>query len=131
MHRYHKAYIILLKCMGLTNINFSEEFFIYRIKRNLEEKGVELGKEQSYISYTYQINNMLSLISEVSYSYSQLYGILLNNTKIMDIHHLKEIAIKIDNLNNKIHEGYNIIESSGFNSKKVSIFYNNKVAVYQ
>ncbi len=125
MHRYHKAYIILLKCMGLSNINFSEEFFIYRIKRNLEEKGVELGKEQSYISYTYQINNMLSLISEVSYSYSQLYGILLNNTKIMDIHHLKEIAIKIDNLNNKIHEGYNIIESSGFNSKKVSIFYDN------
>ena len=125
MHRYHKSYIILLKCLSLSNLNYSEEFFIYRIKRNLEEKGTELGKDQSYISYIYQINNILSLISEVSFSYSQLYGILLNNTKLMDINHLKEIAIKIDNLNNKIHEGHKIIEESGFNTKKISYFYNN------
>ena len=125
MHRYHKAYIILLKCLNLSNLNYSEEFFIYRIKRNLEEKGTELGKDQSYISYIYQINNILSLISEVSFSYSQLYGILLNNTKLMDINHLKEIAIKIDNLNNKIHVGHKIIEESGFNTKKISYFYNN------
>ncbi len=59
MHRYHKAYIILLKCLNLSNLNYSEEFFIYRIKRNLEEKGTELGKDQSYISYIYQINNIL------------------------------------------------------------------------
>ena len=102
MHRYHKAYIILLKCINLPNLKFSQQFFIYRIKRSLEEKGGELGQEQSYISYSYQINNMISLISEVSFSYTQLYGILLNNTK-MDINNLKEIAIKIDNLNNKIH----------------------------
>jgi len=127
MHRYHKAYIILLKCLNLTNLNYSEEFFIYRIKRNLEEKGTQLGKDQSYISYIYQINNILSLISEVSFSYSQLYGILLNNTKLMDINHLKEIAIKIDNLNNKIHEGHKIIEESGFNTKKISYLYNNFV----
>ena len=127
MHRYHKAYRILLKCLILTNINYAEEFFIYRIKRKLEEKGNELGKDYSNISYTYQINNMISLISEVSYSYSQLYGLLLNNTKIMDINHLKEIAIKIDNLNMKIHEGYKKIEKSGFNSKKISLFYDNFV----
>ena len=124
MHRYHKAYIILLKCINLPNLNFSEEFFIYRIKRSLEEKGGELGKEQSYISYSYQINNMASLISEVSFSYTQLYGILLNNTK-MDINNLKEIAIKIDNLNNKIHNRYKLLESFGFINKKVIILYNN------
>ena len=124
MHRYHKAYIILLKCINLPNLNFSQEFFLYRIKRNLEEKGGELGKEQSYISYCYQINNMASLISDVSFSYTQLYGILLNNTK-MNINNLKEIAIKIDNLNNKIHNRYKILESYGFINKKVVILYNN------
>ena len=72
MHRYNKAYRILLKCLFLLDLNYSQEFFIYRIKRNLEEKGVDLGKEQSNISYTYQINNLLTLVSQVSYSYSQL-----------------------------------------------------------
>ena len=127
MHRYHKAYRILLKCLILTNINYSEGFYIYRIKRKLEEKGNELGKEYSNITYSYQINNIISLISEVAYSYSQLYGLLLNNTKIIDINNLKEIAIKIDNLNNKIHEGYKLIESSGYNNKKISLFYDNFV----
>ena len=125
MHRYHKAYSILLKCLYLPNLSFSEEFFIYRIKRNLEEKGNKLGREHSYISYTYQVNSMLSLISEVSYSYTQLYGILLNDSKINEINNLKEVAIKIYNTNKKIQERYDFIESSGFNNKKLSIFYHN------
>ena len=125
MHRYNKAYRILLKCLFLPDLNYSQEFFIYRIKRNLEEKGVDLGKEQSNISYTYQINNLLTLVSQVSYSYSQLYNILLNNSKIMDINNLKDIAIKIDTLNNKINESYKMIESCGFNNKKISVFYDN------
>ena len=123
MHRYHKAYMILLKCLNLSHLNFREEFLIYRIKRDLEEKVGELGQEQSYISYIYQINNMISLISEVSFSYSQLYSILLNNTKI-NIHNVKEIAIKIDNLNNKIHDGYKLIKSYGFNNQKINWLYN-------
>ena len=96
LHKYQKSYKTLLKATEIHNLNYSEEFFIYRIKRNIEEKGIEMGIEQTHISFAYQTKEILTLIQKIASLYSQFWGLLLNKNDSMDINNLKDLGVKID-----------------------------------
>ena len=54
----------------MTNLSFSQDFLVYRIKRRLEDKGIEDGVDKSNLSFRYQCNQLIAMISKVSTIYS-------------------------------------------------------------
>ena len=127
LHKYQKSYKTLLKATEIHNLNYSEEFFIYRIKRNIEEKGIEMGIEQTHISFAYQTKEILTLIQKIASLYSQFWGLLLNKNDSMDINNLKNLGVKIDEKRKLIKEKYKILVSNGLNTKKITTLYANFV----
>jgi hypothetical protein len=127
LHKYQKSYKTLLKATEIHNLNYSEEFFIYRIKRNIEEKGIEMGIEQTHISFAYQTKEILTLIQKIASLYSQFWGLLLNKNDSMDINNLKDLGVKIDEKRKLIKEKYKILVSNGLNTKKITTLYANFV----
>ena len=127
LHKYQKSYKTLLKSTELHNLSFSEEFFIYRIKRNLEERGIEMGIEQTHISFAYQTKEILSLIQKIASHYTQFWSLLLNKNESMDINQLKSLGVKIDEMRKLIKEKYKILVSNGLNTKKITTLYANFV----
>ena len=125
LKKYQKSYRTLIKATELTGLSFSEEFFIYTLKRNLEEKGIKMGIEQTHISYAFQTKQILYLIQNISQYYCQFWNILLNKNDIVDINHLKDLGIKIDELTILIKEKYKTLCSNGLNTKKISSLYAN------
>ena len=125
LKKYQKSYTTLIKATEIPGLNFSEEFFIYRIKRNLEERGIEMGVEETHISYAFQTKQLLCLIQEISQLYSQFWTVLLNKNERIDTNHLKDLGVKIDKLRQSIKEKYKILVDKGLNTKKISILYQN------
>ena len=127
LHKYQKSYKTLLKATEIHNLSFSEEFFIYRIKRNLEERGIEMGIEQTHISFAYQTKEILTLIKKIATFYSQFWTLLLNKNESIDINHLKNLGIKINDMKTTIKEKYQNLVSNGLNTKKLTTLYANFV----
>ena len=125
LKKFQKSYRTLIKAAELTGLSYSKEFFIYRLKRNLEEKGIKMGIEQTHISYAFQTKQILCLIQKISQYYFQFWNNLLNKNDIVDINHLKELGIKIDELIHIIKEKYKTLVSNGLNTKKISSIYAN------
>ena len=127
LHKFQKSYKTLIKATELHDLSFSEEFFIYRIKRNLEERGIEMGIEQTHISFAYQTKEILVLIQKIATHYIQFWSLLLNKNESMDINQLKSIGLKIDEMRKLIKEKYNNLVSNGLNTKKITTLYANFV----
>ena len=125
LKKYQKSYRTLIRATELTGLSFPEEFFIYTLKRNLEEKGIKNGIEQTHISYAFQTKQILYLIQKISQYYCQFWNILLNKNDIVDINHLKDLGIKIDELTHLIKEKYKTLVSNGLNTRKISSIYAN------
>ena len=125
LKKYQKSYNTLIKASELSRLSFTEEFCIYRIKRNLEERGIEMGVEETHISYAFQTKQILCLIQEISQLYTQFWNILLNKNERIDVNHLKDLGVKIDELRQSIKEKFKNLVSNGLNTKRISILYQN------
>ncbi len=127
LHKYQKCYKTLQKSLELHNLSYSEEFFIYRIKRNLEEKGIEMGVEQTHISFAFQTKEILSQIQTISSYYSQFWTLLLNKSESMDINQLKDLGGKISEMRELVKEKYRYLVNNGLITKKINTLYGNFV----
>ena len=127
LHKYQKCYRTLKKAVELHNLNFSEEFFIYRIKRNLEERGVEMGIEQAHISFAFQTKEILFQIQKIATYYSQFWTLLLNKSESMDINQLKDLGGKISEMRELVKKKYKYLVNNGLLTKKINTLYGNFV----
>ena len=127
LQKFQKCYKTLQKALELHNLSFSEEFFIYRIKRNLEERGIDMGFQQSHISFAFQTKEILFLIQKIATNYSQFWTLLLNKNESMNINQLKDLGGKINELKVAIKEKYKFLVNNGLITKKINTIYKNFV----
>jgi hypothetical protein len=96
--RYNKGYINLSNISTNKNLSFSQDFLIYRLKRRLEDKGIEDGIDKSNLSFRYQCNQLISMISKISMIYSYFWNLLLTSSDFDDIIKLSEYGIEINEM---------------------------------
>ena len=124
MNKYSKAYIILYD-LFYTNqdLTFSQSFFIYKIEKDLQEKAFEIGFDKTDISYKYQCNTLINLISQISDIYINFWSLLLNSQEHQDINRLRDIGNTINELNEKIEEKYDEIKKIKIKDKSIFTLY--------
>ena len=116
--RHNKGYINLSN-VSSTNINlsFAQDFLIYRLKRRLEDKGIEDGIDKSNLSFRYQCNQLISMISKISMIYSYFWNLLLTSSDFDDIIKLSEYGIQINEMMDKIDEKFKALQNVNYNNK--------------
>ena len=121
--RYNKGYINLISVSQMKNLSFSQDFLVYRIKRRLEEKGIEDGVDKSNISFRYQCNQLISMISKISTIYSYFWNLLLTSSDLEDITKLSEYGVEINEMMDKIDDKFKSLQASDYNNKKTIKLY--------
>ena len=82
------------------NISYFQKYYVYHLKRNLEEKIFIFKKnqdEEKIISFKYQINRIYSLINKTSQKYRDLWYYILNTNVNYDLKILIYNGIQILN----------------------------------
>jgi hypothetical protein len=85
----------------------SQQFYIYRIKKKLEEQCLEYRNDKSQISIKFQINNFIKLIAEVARMYYEFWNILLKSNIYIDVKRLDKYGKKINNVVREIEKNIN------------------------
>ena len=86
--RQGKAYIELKKISENKTLSFIEEFYIYRMIKHIEDKGLEVGIDDSGLSYKYQTNNFINMIKDISIKYILFFTMLIKKNEYEDFSHL-------------------------------------------
>ena len=121
--RYNKGYINLSNISTNKNLSFSQDFLIYRLKRRLEDKGIEDGIDKSNLSFRYQCNQLISMISKISMIYSYFWNLLLTSSDIDDIIQLSEYGIEINEMMDKIDNKFKALQNVNYNNKGIIKLY--------
>ena len=123
LERFNKAYLNLCKISERKNLTLEQDFYIYRIKRRIEEKGLEDGTDNTNLSFKFQCNLLINMISEVATIYSYFWNLLLNSNEYEDINKLNNYGFEINNLSEKIKNKFSNLQNTTFNSSKISKLY--------
>ena len=123
LEQYYKSYMTIAKALKIDSLNFSQEFFIYRIKRKIEERIFEEGKDNTKISLKFQSNLIIKMISDVSIIYNEFWNELLICKENEDIQKLDEFGSEINKLMKKIEEKIEMLLKNNFYNKKVIFLY--------
>ncbi len=115
--RYNKGYINLSNVSTNKNLPFAQDFLVYRLKRRLEDKGIEDGIDKSNLSFRYQCNQLISMISKISMIYSYFWNLLLTSTDFDDIIKLSEYGIEINEMMEKIDEKFKALQNVNYINK--------------
>ena len=121
--RYNKGYINLIKATEIPNLTFAQDFLIYRIKRRLEDKGIEDGVDKSNLSFRYQCNQLISMISKISIAYTYFWNLLLTSSDYEDIIKLSEYGIEINEMMEKIDDKFKSLQNSNYHNKRTIKLY--------
>ena len=125
LNKYSKAYIILYDLFFTDpDLSFSKAFFIYSIAKDLQEKAFEIGFDKTDISYKFQCNTLINLISQISDIYINFWTLLLNSQEHQDINRLRDIGNKINEMNEKIEEKFTQIKKIKIKDKSIYKLYN-------
>ena len=121
VNKYSKAYIILYDLFfNNPDLTFSQAFFIYSIAKGLQEKDFQIGYDKTDISYKFQCNSLINLIS----IYINFWTLLLNSQEHQDINRLRDIGNKINEINEKIEEKFTEIKNIKIKDKSIYTLYN-------
>ena len=124
LKRYTKAYMILVEILEEEDyLSFSEDFYCYRLKRKIEDRFIETGIDKSEISYKYQCNTLINLISKVSSIYLDLWNLLLNNKSEDNIFRLNEFGNEINIIIEQIEYKFKCILKMKIKNKKIILLY--------
>ena len=133
LFKYNKAFIIILSLyedisQGKIISNLSQEFFIFRIKRNLETNFRSLSNnninhKNLELSTYYQINNLIFLILKISEIYYDFWNILFNCSEYKDIKTLEKLGNKINKKMKEINEKFKLLYNKKLKDKKIIILY--------
>ena len=118
LNRPNKAYGILYKILNeKNNLSFSQEFFIYKLKTEIENKIYDQKNYPHKISYKYHCNVVIDLIMKIANKFSTFWNIILTSNEHEDINKLNELNNEIIFLNKQIKYNLNIIKQENSNSK--------------
>ena len=124
LNKYSKAYIILYDLFfSNQDLSFSQSFYIYKIEKEIQEKVFEIGFDKTDISYKYQCNTLINLISQVSDIYINFWSLLLNSQEHQDINRLRDIGNKINEINERIEEQFEEIKKIKIKDKSIFTLY--------
>ena len=130
--KYNKAFLIILSLYddiseGKISSTLSQEFFIYRMKKNIESNITNLGNNNNTkkleISIYYQINDLIYLIFKISEIYYDFWNILYNCSKYKDIISLEKLGNKINKNVKEINEKFKLLYKKQLKDKKIIILY--------
>jgi hypothetical protein len=126
LSRYNKAYMLFYSLLEEHNneLTHSQEFFIYRQKKYLENKIFEDGTDITMISTYFQINSLIKLISNISELYIKFWSILLQTNENEDTTQLLETGLEICENREDIDFLFNNLCKSNIKDKKIFLLYN-------
>ena len=124
LNRFDKSYIILSQLFTCSfNLNYSQEFFVYRLMRKIEEKSLDYGIDKIKVSLKYQCNKLIDLISNVSIIYIKFWNLILNSSENEDINKLNELGEEIHILSSDIEEKINLFINLKFEYANIYLLY--------
>ena len=123
--QYKKSYMMFYSLLEEDTIflTYSQEFFIFRQKKYLENKLFEVGSDSSDISTFFQINTFIKLISNISDLYINFWSILLQSNENEDCFRLYESGEEICNIRDEIEYIFSNLIKSNVKDKKIFILY--------
>ena len=128
LKKYKKAYQTIYQLHFDIDNNYiysslSEAFYVYRIKREIEERSINNIYDGSDISFQYQSHTLMKFISQIAEVYYNFWNLLLNSTQKEDLNKLDEYANEIIILKEEIDKKYNAIINSKNESIKITEYY--------
>ena len=126
LSHYNKSYMLFYSLLEEHNneLTYSQEFFIYRQKKYLENKIFEDGTDLTMISTYFQINSFIKLISNISELYIKFWSILLQTNENGDTNQLLKIGLEICEYREDIDYLFNNLSKSNIKDKKIFLLYN-------
>ena len=128
LNKYNTAYIeiySLYEEMENNDISFSfcQQFYIYRVKKHLEEKCLECGTDKNQISIKFQINYFMKLISQVSRMYYEFWSLLLYSKQYQDVKRLDDYGKKINSVVREIDKLYQSLSFMKLKNRFIFLIY--------
>ena len=128
LQKYKKAYQTIYQLnLDIENnyiySSLSEAFYVYRIKREIEERSINNIYDGSDISFQYQSHTLMKYISQIAEVYYNFWNLLLNSTQKEDLNKLDEYANEIILLKEEIDKKYNAIINSKNECFKITEYY--------
>ena len=118
LNRPNKAYKILYKILNdKSNLSFSQEFFIYKLKTEIENKIYDYKNYPHKISYKFHCNVVIELIMKIANKFSTFWNLILTSNEHEDINKLNELNNEFIFLNKQIKYNLNLIKEENNNSK--------------
>ena len=128
LKNHKSAYLLLYHLYldidnNLLSTTFSQKFFIYRLKKSIEDDSIEFNYNKNDISMRYQINTLIDLITRVSEKYYAFWNLLLSSTLNKEIKKINEMGNQIHKLIIEIDEKFNEIKNIKQKNSKVYLLY--------
>ena len=117
---YHLYYDIDNK---LFSANFSQFFFIFKLKKSIEDDSIEFNFNKNNISIRYQVNTLMDLISNISEQYYSFWNLLLSSIQKKEIKQINKIGRKIHQLIQQIDSKFKEIENTKYKNSKIFLLY--------
>ena len=121
--RPNKAYILLHKILEEKKLNYSQEFYIYRFKKRIENKSIENPRTKDDISFKYQCNTLIDLIVEICLKYIDFYNLLLSCKQFEDVNYLNKLGNEINFLTEEADYKIKLIEKMKNKNQKIFFLY--------
>ena len=126
--KYKKSYQTLYQLYSDIENNkifstIQEEFYVYRIKREIEERSINNINDGSDISFQYQSHSLMKIISQIAEVYYNFWNLLLTSNQKEDLNKLDEYTNQIIKLKKDIDEKFEAISSSNQLNKKITEYY--------
>ena len=124
-NRYNKSYLLFSKLIEEhhKNLKLFQEYFIYRIKRNLEEKGIEEFIDKTNLSYKYQSNKLINMIHDICENYLYFWSLLLSSEDFKDLEKLDKLGFKINKKISLIEEQFKKLQKTKYHNGKIIKLY--------
>ena len=123
--QHSKAYMTFYSLLEDENnyLTYSQEFFIFRQKKYLENKIFDDGSDSTDISTFFQINSFIKLITYISDLYINFWSLLLQSNEEEDTYRLYECGNNICEIREEIDFIFDNLVKSHVKDKKIFLLY--------
>ena len=123
--QYSKAYMTFYSLLEDENyyLTYSQEFFIFRQKKYLENKIFDDGSDSTDISTFFQINSFIKLITYISDLFINFWSFLLQSKEDEDTLRLYECGYNICEIREEIDFIFYNLVKSNVKDKKIFLLY--------
>ena len=111
LKKYNIAYLNLELILNNFDLTMGQEFYIYRLKKKMEEKCIENESDITNISFKYHSNLIINYLNELMIFYNYFWDLLLNSNGLENIIKLDQYGHKINYYIEKIFKEYFNLET--------------------